>query len=74
MGKARPKKKFLGTNARSNPSSLIVATEDELEASSENVWQRISTQLQSGTFYNFWVILPLPEHDKIFFLLPLHLA
>ena len=53
MGKVKAKKKFLGSNARSNPTNLTLATEEEFENSSEDLWQRISSQLQSGEFRFF---------------------
>lgn len=50
MGKVKAKKKFIGSSARSNPTNLTLATEEEFENSSEDLWQRISSQLQSGKF------------------------
>ena len=50
MGKSKAKKRFSGSNVRRNPTNLAIATEDELVDSSESVWQRISSQLQSGRF------------------------
>ena len=50
MGKSKAKKRFSGSNVRRNPTNLAIATEDELVDSSESVWQRISSQLQSGQF------------------------
>ena len=52
MGKAKSRK-FLGSVARSNPTSnlTVVCNEEELENAGEDVWQRISQQLQSGKFY-----------------------
>ena len=50
MGKVKAKKKFVGFSARSNPTNLTLATEEEFENSSEDLWQRISSQLQSGKF------------------------
>ena len=52
MGKAKSRK-FLGSVARSNPTSnlTVVCNKEELENAGEDVWQRISQQLQSGKFY-----------------------
>ena len=50
MGKVKAKKKFTGSSARNNPTNLTLATEEEFENSSEDLWQRISSQLQSGKF------------------------
>ena len=48
MGKVKPKK-FLGSAVRNNPSNLtVICNEEDLENTSEDVWQRISQQLQSG--------------------------
>ena len=54
MGKAKSRK-FLGSAARNNPcptaNLTVVCNEEELENAGEDVWQRISQQLQSGKFY-----------------------
>ena len=50
MGKTKSKKKFSGAAIRDNPTNLQLLTEDDIENESEDVWERISAQLQSGTF------------------------
>ena len=48
MGKAKPKT-FLGSAVRNNPTNHnVVCGEEDLENASEDDWQRISHQLQSG--------------------------
>jgi len=49
MGKAKPKT-FLGSAVRNNPTNHnVVCGEEDLENASEDDWQRISHQLQSGS-------------------------
>ena len=48
MGKTKSKKKFSGAPVRSNPTNLQLLTEEDVENGSEDVWERISAQLQSG--------------------------
>jgi hypothetical protein len=49
MGKIKSKK-FLGSSSRNNPTNLtVVCNEEDLENAGEDVWQRITQQLQSGS-------------------------
>ena len=48
MGKAKPKKKFTGRAARSNPEGISPVTEEEIQNGCEDVWHKIADQLQSG--------------------------
>ena len=51
MGKAKPKT-FLGSAVRNNPTNHnVVCGEEDLENASEDDWQRISHQLQSGMIF-----------------------
>ena len=60
MGKIKSKK-FLGSSSRNNPTNLtVVCNEEDLENAGEDVWQRITQQLQSGkifaVFFSFFHI------------------
>ena len=48
MGKTKAKKKFTGSTVRNNPTNIQLLTEEELENDSQDFWERISAQLQSG--------------------------
>ena len=53
MGKTKTKS-FLGSGVRNNPTNYNVAcNEEDLENASEDDWQRISHQLQSGMIFFF---------------------
>ena len=57
MGKAKPKT-FLGSAVRNNPTNYNVAcNEEDLEHASEDDWQRISHQLQSGMIFFKYIFL-----------------
>ena len=62
MGKIKSKK-FLGSSSRNNPTNLtVVCNEEDLENAGEDVWQRITQQLQSGKifalFFLFFIFWP----------------
>ena len=62
MGKIKSKK-FLGSSSRNNPTNLtVLCSEEDLENAGEDVWQRITQQLQSGKVLHFFNFFDL-EHS-----------
>ncbi len=60
MGKAKPRKRFTGGAARSNPEGVsVVAEEETIDAGSDDVWQHITEQLQSGEKFYLKMLMDL---------------
>ena len=60
MGKTRSKKKYSGSNVRHRPTDLTVVTEDDLDGVGDDVWQRITQQLQLGEVIFRKVVFSFP--------------
>ena len=48
MGKTKKDKKFSGATVRTNPTGLAIYSEQDFENGDEDIWQRISQQLESS--------------------------